>query len=307
MGIVFRFQVKAMKIIITIIFLFSFFLIPVSIVGAHNPFTSKPENQHMAPKPLIKSKFFVKIIFWQQQLREKISKSIREAKTKKSIAPFFILIAAAFAYGVIHSAGPGHGKAVALSYILSCKPSFSQGLIFGNLVALTHGFSGIFFVLTVKYLLQTSFSTSLETMTSITQIISYFLITCLGLIIFFRSIYKWIKNKTAYHDNHTKLFVNPFITAIAVGIIPCPGVVMVMLFAISLDLTWLGILLGITISLGMASTVTLIVMAGMSGKAAVLSLASSHSRIFTTLEYVIETTAGLLVACLGFILLSTSL
>ncbi|WP_299976603.1 hypothetical protein [Desulfobacula sp.] len=296
-----------MKKILIIIALLSFFFIPASMGSAHNPFTAKPENQHTTPEPLIKSKFFVKIIFWQQQLREKMSSLIREAKTRKSPTPFFILIASAFAYGVIHSAGPGHGKAVALSYILSCKPSFSQGLIFGNLVALTHGFSGIFFVLTVKYLLQTSISASLETMTSITQIISYSLITCLGLIIFFTSIYKWIKNKTAHPKPRTKLFANPFITAIAVGIIPCPGVVMVMLFAISMDLTWLGILLGTTISFGMASTITLIVMAGMSGKVAVLSLASNHSRILTILEYMIEAMAGLLVACLGFILLSTSL
>ena len=186
-----------MKKISISFFLLSLFLIPASIGSAHNPFTEKPEKQHMAPKPLIKSKFFIKIIFWQQQLREKMSKLIREAKTEKSMTPFFILIVSAFAYGVIHSVGPGHGKAVALSYILSCKPSFSQGLIFGNLVAFTHGFSGIFFVLTVKYLLQTSISASLETMTSITQIISYSLITCLGLIIFFTSIYKWIKNKTS--------------------------------------------------------------------------------------------------------------
>ncbi|MCK5096560.1 MAG: hypothetical protein KAR45_00570 [Desulfobacteraceae bacterium] len=296
-----------MKKISISFFLLSLFLIPVSIGSAHNPFTEKPEKQHMAPKPLIKSKFFVKIIFWQQKLKEKMSNLIREAKTRKSLAPFFILIASAFAYGVVHSAGPGHGKAVALSYILSCKPSFSQGLIFGNLVALTHGFSGIFFVLSVKYLLQTSISTSLETMTNITQIISYSLITCLGLIIFFRTIYKWNKNKTGHHEPRTKLFANPFITAIAVGIIPCPGVVMVMLFAISLDLTWLGILLGTTISFGMASTITLVVIAGMSGKAAVLSLASSHSRILTLLEYMIEAMAGLLVACLGFILLSTRL
>ncbi|MBU8910106.1 MAG: hypothetical protein KOO65_02440 [Desulfobacterales bacterium] len=296
-----------MKKNLIIISLLSFFFIPVSMGSAHNPFTAKPENQHKAPEPLIKSKFFVKIIFWQQQLREKMSSLIREAKTRKSPAPFFILIASAFAYGVIHSAGPGHGKAVALSYILSCKPSFSQGLIFGNLVALTHGFSGIFFVLAVKYLLQTSISASLETMTNITQIISYSLITCLGLIIFLTSVYKWIKNKTEHPKPRTKLFANPFITAIAVGIIPCPGVVMVMLFAISLDLTWLGILLGTTISFGMASTITLIVMAGMSGKAAVLSLASSHSKILIILEHIIEAMAGLLVACLGFILFCSSL
>ncbi|MCD4675905.1 MAG: hypothetical protein K8S18_07905 [Desulfobacula sp.] len=294
------------KISIIVLLLCAFFL-SASTTDANNPFTSKPEKHHLAPKPLVKSKFFVQIIFWQQQLREKMSNLIREAKTQKSLAPFFILIASAFAYGLIHSAGPGHGKALALSYILSCKPSFSQGLIFGNLVALTHGFSGIFFVLSVKYLLQTSISTSLETMTNITQIISFSLITCLGLVIFFKSIYKWLQNKIAHHKPSTKIFTHPFITALAIGVIPCPGVVMVMLFAISLDLTWLGILLGITISLGMASTITLIVIAGMSGKAAVLSLASHHSRVLTILEHIIESIAGLLVACLGFILLIASL
>ena len=93
----------------------------------------------------------------------------------------------------------------------------------------------------------------------------------------------------------------------AVGLIPCPGVVMVMLFAISMDLTWLGILLGSTISFGMASTITLIMMAGISGKTALFSLASRHTRILTNLEYLIEVTAGLMVACFGLIFLINSL
>jgi len=70
-----------MKKILIYIFLLSFSFIPVSIGNTQNPFTSKPENQHMTPEPLIKSKFFVKIIFWQQQLREKMSKLIRQVDT----------------------------------------------------------------------------------------------------------------------------------------------------------------------------------------------------------------------------------
>lgn len=293
------------------ILLLCLFFLSASATNASNPFTSKPEKQQGISKPdtlkpLIKNEFFVKIIFWQKQLREKMSHLIREVRTKKSLVPFFILFASAFAYGVIHSAGPGHGKAVALSYILSCKPNLLQSLIFSNLVALTHGLSGIFFVLIVKYLLQASIPTSLEAMTNITQVISYSLITCLGLIILVKGFYKCFKTKTIHHKSHTKYFVNPFITAVAIGIIPCPGVVMVMLFAMSMNLTWLGILLGTAISFGMATTITLIAIIGISGKIGVLSLASNNSRILTTLGYMFEAAAGLLMVCFGFVLLITS-
>jgi len=286
-----------------IIFLTYVSLSSFATAGAGNPFTTKAGPQNIAPAPLLKTRLFVKIVFWQQQLREKISNLMGEVKTKKSFTSFFALTAFAFLYGVIHSAGPGHGKAIALSYILSCKPSFSKGLIFGNIVALTHGFSGIFFVVIVKYLLQTSVSKSLDSITNITQNTSYFLIICLGLIIFFKSIYKGIKKKNKYSESNKQQFTNPFITAVAVGMIPCPGVVLVMLFAISMNFISLGILLGATISFGMASTITLIVIAGMAGKTALLSLSFGHSKILTTLELIIQAVAGLLMVCLGSILL----
>jgi ABC-type nickel/cobalt efflux system permease component RcnA len=89
----------------------------LSVGFAHNPFTSKSEKNHKVLTPPVKSKIFVKIVFWQHQLREKMSQLIREAKSEKKIAPIALLATFAFLYGVIHSTGPGHGKAVALSYI----------------------------------------------------------------------------------------------------------------------------------------------------------------------------------------------
>ncbi|MBU1340489.1 MAG: hypothetical protein KKE44_10495 [Proteobacteria bacterium] len=285
-----------------IAFLLCILFLPVSTAMAGNPFTSKQKQQHSAISPQGQSVFYVTIVMWQQKLRQKMADLIRSVQTTKRMAPVFFLMACSFAYGVIHSAGPGHGKAVALSYILSCKPGISKGLIFGNMVALTHGFSGILFVLTVKFLFQTQISGSLETVSHITQIISFSLICFLGLIIFAKSMYKWIKKPA---PSQTQRFANPYITALAVGIIPCPGVVMVMLFAISLNLTWLGILLGIFISIGMATTISSIVVLGISGKSAVLSVTSNHKKRFATIEAAIETMAGLMITGLGLFFLLT--
>lgn len=284
-------------------YILAFLFTSVSIGAAHNPFTSKPGESHKTLKSPIKSKLFVKIIFWQHQLREKMSQLIREAKSQKRVAPIFLLALFAFFYGAIHSTGPGHGKAVALSYILSCKPSLPQSLAFGNLVAMTHGFSGIFLVLSVKFILMTSISRSLETMTYITQIISFSLICLMGLIIFIKSLLSCLNRPPDDVQKQTWLFTTPFTTAFVIGLIPCPGVVMVMLFAISLNLTWLGIFLGAMIAAGMASTITLTVLIGMSGKVAALKLISHNSRLRNIIKNSIETLAGLLVASLGFILL----
>ncbi len=288
------------------IFLFCAFLLllsNLSVGAAQNPFTSKPEKNHKAMVLPVKSKFFVKIIFWQHQLREKMSQLIREATAKKKIAPMLLLTLTAFVYGVVHSAGPGHGKAVSLSYILTCKPSLHQSLIFGNLVAITHGISGIMLVLSVKYILHTSITQSLDNMTQITQIISFSLITLIGLIIFIKSLFSWFSDSAGTAQKQTRLFANPIATALAIGMVPCPGVVMVMLFAISLNLTGLGIVLGLCIAAGMASTITLVVLTGMSGKAAVLKLSDHNSRRHRLLGNAMESTSGLIVATLGFILL----
>ena len=111
------------------------------------------------------------------------------------------------------------------------------------------------------------------------------------------------KKKTETAIDKSWLSQKPFITAFLVGIVPCPGVVMLMLFSISLKFTGLGVFLGLYISAGMASTITLIVLAGMSGKSAVLKLSGCNTRLQGILSHTIETISGLIVASLGFILL----
>lgn len=59
--------------------------------------------------------------------------------------------------------------------------------------------------------------------------------------------------------------------AVFIGMIPCPGVVLVVLFCLSLGLPRLGIMLACAITLGMASTLSLFVLTAMAGKAALLA------------------------------------
>ena len=294
-----------MKTTKIILLLFIFSLMAVSS-GAHNPFTAKPENQDVAPA--FKSKLFVKIIIWQHQLKEKMSMLVREAKSTRSMKPLFFLVMAAFAYGVIHAVGPGHGKALALTYVLSQRPSYVNGLVFGNCMALFHGFSGILFVLFVRVILHANIIKNLENVTHISQLISYSIITCFGAGLFLYGMYHLIKgfNKTRCipQSDKSRQDVHPVISALVVGCIPCPGVVMVMLFALSMDLIVLGVVLGVAISMGMAFTISVVVILATSGKAVSLAAVTSQKKERVILiESWIKIFAGLVLTIIGSLFL----
>jgi nickel/cobalt transporter (NicO) family protein len=310
MGAIFGFSHKLMKQYAIFLILLSIFSI-APLANAHNPFTTKPENQHVAPTPVINSKIFAKIIIWQHKLKAQMSSLVRQAESTGSIKPLLLLIIAAFSYGAIHAAGPGHGKAIALSYVLSQRPSYIQGLLFSNCMALFHGASGIIFVLVVRLILKTNIIKNLEAVTNITQVVSYSIIICFGFGLFIHSIYKLLKRHNPKQHSSEVLKSgnksNPVLLALVIGSIPCPGVVMVMLFTLSMDLITLGIILGITISLGMALTISIIVLIAISGKIALFTTVARNSNQTVVIEYGIEIFASILLMVIGILFLGASL
>ena len=276
---------------------------------AQNPFFSKkkpssrPAPSQLAPPHPI----FIKLAVWQKQLKDTMAGLIEQARSERRPGPILYLLLLAFCYGVLHAAGPGHGKAVVTSFILSQKRSLAGGLLLGNGVALAHGIAGIILVLAVHFILKSGLIGPLQTVTRTTQYISYSLITLLGAALVIKCFIKW---RSAGRDNRkpgentaagSGKRMLPVV--IAVGMIPCPGVVMVMLFAMSMNLIGLGIILGLCIAAGMAVTITLVVILAMYGKGLMLKALGRDSRLAKRIELGIEATAGVLVAALGGLLL----
>jgi ABC-type nickel/cobalt efflux system permease component RcnA len=287
-------------------------LIPLLVLGllcawsgpvwSHNPFTSKPETQHKAPSPMIKSAFFVKIIVWQHQLKQKMSDLIRAVRTEKSLQPLIVLMGLAILYGVIHAAGPGHGKVVAMSYVLSHRATIMGGILFGLCFAVVHALSGAVGVVGLHYLIHRSVSETLASVTTVTQIVSFGLITLLGLGILLKHGYPFLKlgpDKATQSENQNKKGL--FAWALAIGLVPCPAVVMIMLFCLSMNVMLLGLLLTICISMGMATTISLVVIALVLGKTGILTTVSEKYSI--RIEGIIGLLSGGAVAVFGALLL----
>lgn len=281
-----------------------------SAVAQQNPFLtpkkSSPET-HQQVKKAPPHPIYIQLAIWQKQLSDTMAELMDQARTEKKVGPLMRILAIGFFYGVVHAAGPGHGKAVTVSYMVSQKPSLVQSLLLGNVVALVHGMSGILLVLCVHMVIQSGMMGPLQSTTRITQYISYSLITLLGVVLVVKSLVG-IRSKAPQHNTDTDKVVSQKIAqtlpvAIAVGMVPCPGVVMVMLLAMSMNLITLGVALGISIAVGMAFTITLIVMGFMYLKK--IAIRSLASRPRTTKWFItsLEISAGMVVAVLGGLLL----
>ena len=277
-----------------------------SPVWSQNPFTSKPEIPHKAPNPLFKSRIFVQIILWQQALRQKMSELIRAAQSGGSVKPLLVLIGLASLYGVIHAAGPGHGKTVAISYVLSHRSTVLGGILFGLCFAFIHALSGAIGVLGLRYVIQRSVSETLASVTAVTQIVSFGLIALLGLGIFLKHgralLFFSAPDKGTEPSEATRKGVLPW--GVAAGLVPCPAVVMVMLFCLSMDVMILGLLLAVCISIGMAVTLSFVATAIVLGKTGALSaLSRKHA---ARVEGIVGTLSGGGIAVLGALFLMST-
>lgn len=206
---------------------------------------------------------------------------------------------------MLHAAGPGHGKVVAVSYLLSRGKNLRLGIFLGTLTALFHALSGVGLVLAVHFVLQKGITGSLESVTHTTQLISYGLIVLLGAVLLIKSMVLWCRqtgNKRSSSIGRSKdRLSHPLWPAIAAGMIPCPGVVLVMLFCMSLNVLGLGLLLVAFLTIGMAVTISAVGVAGLAGKNLVLKALGRRHTMAENIERVIETAAALMVMSLGLL------
>ena len=58
---------------------------------------------------------------YQRRIRQSLSTSLRDIKSGSESLALWTLVAVCFGYGVVHTLGPGHGKAVVVAYFLDGK------------------------------------------------------------------------------------------------------------------------------------------------------------------------------------------
>jgi len=280
-------------------------------IAARNPFIGTKEaaketrTNTAAGYPSLLQPFMQRAAMYQQGIRQKmvgLAADIRQNPFGRSFQGFMLL---SFLYGVIHALGPGHGKIYTCSYFLSRPGTFKKGLLFGNLTMFFHVLSGSVLILAGSLVLKTSGVMTLEKYSLVLERISYLLLTGLGLFFAMRAISQFWSAKP--HEDRPCAVESDMqslvITALAVGIVPCPGAALILLFSLSTGILPAGLAAMICIAVGMAITTSMFAVLTIAFKNSFLVLAEGNQRLFNTAYALISLGGAACITILGSTLL----
>jgi nickel/cobalt exporter len=279
------------------------------------------------------------ILAKQAEFYRMLSGLIRAAKADGSAA--YTLLGISFLYGVFHAAGPGHGKAVISSYLVANNETWRRGIVLSFASAILQALSAIAIVGVVAALLGAT-AKAMGNTVRVIEIVSYALILLIGLRLLWVKGSAFLRalrlNEGPHAHDHTHEhghghhhhhdhdhdasawshghapepselagahWLRRGLTAIvAVGLRPCSGAIIVLVFALAQGLFWIGVASTFVMGLGTAITVAAIATLAVAARELAGKLAKAKPGFGVILLRGLETAAALVIVLFGAALLT---
>ena len=239
---------------------------------------------------------------------------------------FWLLGGLSFLYGVFHAAGPGHGKVVISSYMLANETQLRRGIRLSIISALVQSVVAIVLVLVAAGVLGMT-SLAMGNAANWIGIGSYALIALLGLWLVVRKLlgqghdHGHDHHHGHVHDHHCEHghahIVAPQATGggwreqlavvLAVGLRPCSGALVVMVFALSQGVLPAGIAAVFLMGVGTAITVAALASIAVGAKELARKLGGKENALMAGIVWWVELLGAVAVLGFGVVLLLASL
>ena len=302
-------------------------------VATNSPFgVGIPEASPIIGGPF--SGFFAWVTAQQSYFYRALTESINNFKADGTFAWGLVILS--FSYGIFHAIGPGHGKAIISTYVLADGETLRRGISLSFASALAQSVTAIFLVSILAVLLNLTSIVITET-TRIFELGSYTLITLLGVWLLWQKLINPLLSKfrnisreklpnqsgSNHHAddqvescNHSH-FADPrtltgtmtisriWSVILAIGLRPCTGALIVLVFALSQGVYWVGIVSTIVMGIGTGITVAVLASLAVGARGVTLTIFGSSSANFV--HRGIEIIGAVSVFLIGLILLTASI
>ena len=285
---------------------------------AQSPF-AMPGGEAPPPEPGFAATLMRYIMAMQQEYYRALAGALRAVNLQGSLAAAWGLVSISFLYGVFHAAGPGHGKVVVTSWLLADEREVKRGILIAFLSAFAQAVTAILLVGILAVLLGMTQRATADIVPMVERA-SYLLIAGIGAWLLWRA-FRPVHVHTHDHGHHdhdhghdhghdhahlpapqdlrkARDLKGMIAIILSVGLRPCSGAILVLLFALTQGAFHIGALSAFAMSVGTAITVSALALLTVASKNAALRLAGKVDSPWTQrLERTLRIVGG------GFILL----
>ncbi len=339
------------------------FALPQGPQQSTSPVTAEPHG--------VMTQAWTWLLTQQSRMNRDMAGAVKDLKSGDPMRAAGLLILIAFLYGVLHAAGPGHGKAVISSYVLTNEETVRRGITLSFLSAFFQAISAIVFVGIFAIVLNHT-SMQMRTSEALLESLSWGFVALIGAVMLYRQLRSMVLRPArtaavapapavathmhshdhahvAHHHDHACGFdhhdphhastahappahdlqsASPahvhgpdcgcghshmpdpkdlqgawswrkaLPLALSVGIRPCTGALLLLVFAMSQGMWWAGVLGTFAMALGTALTVSVLATLAVSSRDLAVRLSGEGS----PWAWRIQTLAGFAGASLVFIL-----
>lgn len=265
----------------------------------------------------------------QQKLNRDMAAAVKDLKAAGGLHAAWVLAFVSFVYGVLHAAGPGHGKAVISSYVLANERTVRRGILLSFLAAFFQALSAVAIVGVLAIALNAT-SLTIKSTEHWIETVSWAFVAAVGAWMLYGQVKKLTATRAAiaqhahcdahtccgHHDHshdhaahkgndyadpqthahehgdccgHAQLpapkdfegnltWSKALAIAASVGIRPCTGAILVLIFALSQGLLWAGVFATFAMALGTAITTSTLAALAVGSKEMAARYAGEGSR-----------------------------
>ncbi len=255
------------------------------------------------------------IVGFQRKANAEVARHMSAVERGENLGAFFLGLAIAFLYGMFHAFGPGHGKFIIISYFLGRDVRVGRGVVMALQVAVVHVIAAIVIVWLADITLRTGFGVGLAEVPGV-RAASFLIIAAIGLYMLYQALRAALgyidpaevghghshaaghsardhghgghahgHSHATEHGGHahdqaagTKQAskVESGLMAFAAGVVPCPGAVLIMLYAVANDMIYPGFILVAAMSAGIGVTICTLGVGAIIARQTALRLVESH-------------------------------
>ena len=215
---------------------------------------------------------WLSLIEFQYQVNTEIAILMKALETGGSFTALLFALGGAFLYGMAHALGPGHGKFVIVSYFMGRESHMLRGLVMALQMAVVHVISAVVIIWVADIVLKASLGIGLVEVPGV-RAGSFLIIATIGLYMLYQAARTSLghtdtqqndinhnhadEHSHSHHHGHSHTTEGGLV-AMAVGMVPCPGAVLVMLFAVANDMIYPGFMLVAAMSAGIGLTIAVL-------------------------------------------------